>query len=156
MKLATLCYIKKDGRTLMMHRVRRREVVNAKWNGLGGKVEEGETPAECLAREVYEESGLKIQNPKLKGLLTFPHGTGKSDAWHVFVFIVNQFTGHVRKPELAEDSLQWVENKKLLDLPLMEGDRIFMPYLDQPGFFMGKFVYAVDGELKEYEIKNHQ
>ena len=58
-QLATLCYVKKDQHTLMLHRVKKEnDVHEGKWNGLGGKVHDGETPEECAVREVYEESGL--------------------------------------------------------------------------------------------------
>ncbi|HMX95423.1 MAG TPA: NUDIX domain-containing protein, partial [Elusimicrobiota bacterium] len=66
MKLATLCYVRRRGRTLMMHRVKMKNDLHAgKWNGLGGKFLPGESPEECVIREVREESGLKIAAPAL-------------------------------------------------------------------------------------------
>ena len=92
MILATLCYIKKDGRTLMVHRNKKPNDMHAgKWNGLGGKFEPGESPEECIIREVREESGLQIRNPKLHGLLMFPDFKG--DDWYVFVFTSSEFDG---------------------------------------------------------------
>ena len=65
MLASTLCYIKKDGKTLMLHRVKKdKDVHQGKYNGLGGKFIAGETPLECVQREVKEESGLDIQNPR--------------------------------------------------------------------------------------------
>ena len=52
------------------------DIHEGKWNGLGGKFEVGETPEECVIREVLEESGLSIQNPKFCGLLMFPQFKG--------------------------------------------------------------------------------
>src|SRR3954447_18904102 len=77
MKLATLCYVRdgvgKKGRTLMLHRIKKANDMHAgKWNGLGGKVEGGESPEECALREVWEESGLRMINPVLRGVITFP------------------------------------------------------------------------------------
>jgi len=67
MKLLTLCYIRQNDKTLMLHRIKKQNDVHAgMWVGLGGKFEEGETPEACVIREVYEESGLEIQNPKMK------------------------------------------------------------------------------------------
>ncbi len=67
MKLATLCYIKKDGKTLMMLRNKKKnDMHQGKYNGLGGKLKDGETPEECVLREVKEESGLSITNPILE------------------------------------------------------------------------------------------
>ena len=71
--LATLCYVRHSGRTLMLHRIKKeKDMHEGKWNGLGGKMLDGETPEECVIREVREESGLTIKNPKLRGILTFP------------------------------------------------------------------------------------
>jgi len=90
MKLATLCYIKDNStnKTLMLYRNKKEnDYHEGKWNGLGGKFELGETPEECAIRELKEESGLTVENPKLKGLLTFPNFDGVDD-WYVFVFVI--------------------------------------------------------------------
>ena len=67
MKLATLCYVRRNGETLMIHRIKRmNDIHQGKWNGLGGKFNPGETPEECVLREIYEESGLIASNPQLQ------------------------------------------------------------------------------------------
>ena len=59
MKNTTLCYIERDGRYLLLHRVKKENDLNRdKWVGIGGKFEENESPEECLLREVREETGL--------------------------------------------------------------------------------------------------
>ena len=104
MKLATLCYLRRNGRTLMLHRVKKQDDIHeGKWNGLGGKFEPGESPEECVVREVREEAGLKIKNPRLKGVLTFP-GFAKGEDWYVFVFTAPEFTGRMR--DCAEGELE--------------------------------------------------
>jgi 8-oxo-dGTP diphosphatase len=139
MKLATLCYLKKDGKTLMMHRVKKKnDVHEGKWNGLGGKFLPGETPEECVVREVREESGLRLKDPVLKGLLTFPLFDGKDD-WYVFVFVGRRFRG--RPSACSEGRLEWIADDRLPSLNLWEGDRVFLPWLERGGFFSGKFVY---------------
>lgn len=139
MKLATLCYLRRDGKTLMLHRIKKaNDVHEGKWNGLGGKFEPGETPEECAIREIYEESGLRAENPLLKGFLTFP-GFANDEDWYAFVFVVRQFTGELI--ESPEGDLSWIEDERLPQLNLWEGDLIFLPWLDQPGFFSAKFVY---------------
>lgn len=144
MKLATLCYVRSAGKTLMVHRTKKANDMHmGKWNGLGGKLEAGETPEECAVREVLEESGLCISNPILKGLLTFPAFANDED-WYAFVFIATQFEGQLI--DSPEGVLEWVDDAELLRLNLWDGDRIFIPWLDQPGFFSGKFLYK-NGEF---------
>src|ERR1035438_3201975 len=85
MKLATLCYIidREKKVTLMLHRIKKvNDLHEGKWNGLGGKFEQHETPEDCVIREVEEESGLKISSPRLHGLITFPLFDGKDD-WYL-------------------------------------------------------------------------
>ena len=109
-----------------------------KWNGLGGKLEPGETPEECAVREVWEESGLQVNNMLLKGIITFPAFDDQED-WYTFLFLIDDFVGQLI--DSPEGHLQWIPNCKLLDLNLWPGDRIFIPWLDCPDFFSGKFVY---------------
>jgi 8-oxo-dGTP diphosphatase len=147
MKLATLCYVKHDGKTLMIHRIKKKnDMHQGKWNGLGGKLEAGESPEECALREIYEECGLRAVHPVLKGVLTFPV-FDEVDDWYVCVFVINEFEGELT--DSSEGYLSWIPDPELLDLPLWEGDRIFLPWLAQPGFFSGKFVYD-NGRLVDH------
>ena len=149
MKLATLCYLRRDEQTLMIHRVKKVNDMHAnKWNGLGGKLIPGETPEECAIREVYEESGLKVWDPKLKGLLTFPQFANGED-WYAFVFVCEHFEGELI--DSPEGNLRWVDDSELLSLNLWEGDLIFLPWLGHPGFFSGRFVYK-DGRLVNHDV----
>lgn len=152
-KLATLCYVKRDGHTLMMHRTKKQcDLHQGKWNGLGGKFEPGETPEDCAIRELHEEAGIVAQEPELKGLLTFPNFAQEED-WYVFVFVVRNFSGEII--ESAEGHLEWVEDAKLLDLNLWEGDRYFLPWLEQDQFFSAKFLYNA-GTLVEHQVCFHK
>ena len=149
MKLATLCYVKANGKTLMIHRVKKADDMHqGKWNGLGGKLDQGETPEECVIREVYEESGLRISKPLLKGVLTFPKFARDED-WYAFIFVAHQFVGHLI--DSNEGVLRWIKDEQLLDLELWEGDRIFIPWLERPGFFSGKFIYQA-GKLVDHSV----
>jgi len=149
MKLATLCYVKANGKTLMIHRVKKADDMHqGKWNGLGGKLDQGETPEECVIREVYEESGLRISKPLLKGVLTFPKFARDED-WYAFIFVAHQFVGHLI--DSNEGVLRWIKDEQLLDLELWEGDRIFIPWLGRPGFFSGKFIYQA-GKLVDHSV----
>lgn len=139
MKIGTLCYIKHNGKTLMLHRIKKEnDMHEGKWNGLGGKLDPGETPEECIIREVKEESGLTIYNPKLKGILTFPMFDGVDD-WMAFLFTATEFEGDLI--ESPEGHLEWIDNKKVPNLNLWEGDRIFLKWMEEDRFFSGKFIY---------------
>ena len=148
MILATLCYIKRDGKTLMVHRNKKLNDIHAgKWNGLGGKFEAGESPEDCIQREVKEEAGLTIQNPKLHGLVMFPNFRGVD--WYVFVFTATEFDGELI--DSPEGKLEWIEDSNLLSLPLWPSDQIFLPWLEQERFFSAKFIYEGE-EYKNYEV----
>lgn len=152
MKLGTLCYIKHNGKTLMLHRIKKEnDMHKGKWNGLGGKLEPGETPEECVIREIHEESGLTIHNPILKGILTFPQFDGVDD-WMAFVFIAKEFTG--QRIDSPEGKLEWVNDAEVLNLNLWEGDRIFLKWLDQDKFFSGKFIYK-NKQLVDHHVVFH-
>ena len=149
MKLATLCYLRRDGETLMLHRNKNENDMHlGKWNGLGGKLENGESPEECAIREIREESGFDAKKPIFRGIITFP-GFSNDEDWYVFLFVVNEFDG--LQIDSAEGHLQWIPDDKLLELSLWEGDRIFIPWLDRPEIFSGKFVYK-DGHLKHHDV----
>ena len=151
MKLATLCYVidRKNNATLMIHRIKKEnDFHEGKWNGLGGKFEENESPEECVIREVKEESGLDIKLPKLHGFITFPLFDGKED-WYVFVFTADKFTGKLI--DSNEGSLEWVPNEKIKDLNLWDGDTIFLNWLKDDKFFSAKFVYD-NGKFGNYSV----
>lgn len=146
---ATLCYLRRDNQTLMLYRNKKpQDIHEGKWNGLGGKIEPGETPEECACREVFEESGLHPESLKFKGVLTFPEFDGDND-WVVFVFVIDAFHGDLR--DSPEGRLEWISNERLVSIELWEGDRIFLPWLEKPGFFSGKFVYK-DGRLLDHSV----
>lgn len=153
MKLATLCYIRKNGKTLMLHRVKKEnDMHEGKWNGLGGKIEEGETPEECIIREVKEECGLNAKNPLMKGALSFPQFS-KGETWYVFLFVISEFDGELI--ESNEGNLEWIDDDKLFDLNLWEADKIFMKWLDKEAFFSGKFIYK-EGVFIEHKFEIHK
>ena len=150
MKISTLCYLQKNGSTLMLHRNKKENDMHKnKWNGLGGKLESGESPEDCIIREVKEESGLIIKNPLLKGVITFPN-FDLIDDWIVFIFICTEFNGNII--DSNEGTLQWIENEKLEDLNLWEGDKIFLDWINNRPFFSAKFIYE-NRKFKEYSVK---
>lgn len=139
LRLATLIYVRSGGRTLMVHRNRKPGDYHlGKHNGLGGKLEPGESPEDCMKRELLEESGLEAVSWRLNGILTFPTFDGTND-WYVFLFTVNEFQGELI--DSPEGDLLWVPDGELAGLNLWEGDRIFLPWLQDPRFFSARFVY---------------
>jgi 8-oxo-dGTP diphosphatase len=127
--LATLGYIlSPDGRrVLLVHRNRRPDDAHrGKYNGLGGKLDPGEDVVACLRREVREESGLECEELSLRGTISWPgFGSGGED-WFGFIFRVDRFSGEPFRDN-PEGTLEWVEVERVLDLPLWEGDRHFLP-----------------------------
>lgn len=150
--IATLCYVRSSGKTLMLHRNKKPgDVHRGKYNGLGGKLEPGESPDECVLREVLEEGGLSVLDARLRGVLTFP-AFAKGEDWIVFVYTATRFTG--QPGECAEGALEWVKDADIASLNLWEGDRVFLPWLDGERFFSAKFVYR-DGKLVGHDVSFH-
>lgn len=145
----TLCYIKKDNKYLMLHRIKKQNDINKdKWIGIGGKFEENESPDECLLREVYEETGLTLTNYKLRGIITFV--SNEYEGEYMYLYTADDFTGTIK--DCNEGFLEWISKEKLLSLPTWEGDRLFLnKILNDEDFFMLKLVYEGD-KLVEYKF----
>lgn len=153
MKMTTLCYIEKEGKYLMLHRVKKHHDINAgKWIGVGGHVENGETPEECLLREVKEETGLTLTAYRLHGLVTFLSDVCEPEL--MCVFTADAFDGELI--ECDEGELAWVEKSDVLGLPTWEGDRVFLERLlsGDERFFSIKLRYKAD-HLVEKKITDY-
>jgi 8-oxo-dGTP diphosphatase len=127
--LATLGYIlSPDGRqVLLVHRNRRPEDAHfGKYNGLGGKLEADEDIVDGLCREIREEAGVECETPILRGTISWPGFGKQGEDWFGFVFRVERWHGEPWR-ENAEGTLEWVEVDRLVELPLWEGDRYFLP-----------------------------
>jgi len=149
-KLATLCYVRKGEKTLMLHRNKKEnDMHEGKWNGLGGKVEAGESPEACAIREIREESGLEVVDPILRGFITFPQFDGEND-WYVFVYRFDGAQGELI--DSPEGDLKWVSAQEMKNIPLWEGDRIFMDWLDETGIFSAVFNYR-SGRLLDWNVR---
>ena len=122
-ELTTLCYLVKDGKALMLHRVVKNNDVNKdKWIGVGGKKEQGEDMETCMRREIREETGLVVGKLKEEGIIDFiyPH----KEAEKITIYTSSDFHGDIT--ECNEGTLAWIDKNKIPDLSLWEGDRIFL------------------------------
>ena len=140
---STLCYITRGSDVLMLHRIKKKNDVNKdKWIGIGGKFEENESPDECLLREAWEETGLRLTSWRCRGIVTFLTN-GPWDGEYMYLFTADGFEGTLK--ECEEGDLQWVSRDFLSSLPQWEGDRIFLDLLwtDAP-FFLLKLRYDGD------------
>ena len=145
-KLTTLCYIEKDEKYLMLHRVLKKNDINKdKWIGVGGHFEKGESPEDCLLREVKEETGLTLTSYRFRGLITFTFSSQgrETDTEYMCLYTANGYEGELIS--CSEGNLEWVNKKDIFSLKLWEGDKIFFRLLqEERQFFSLKLVYQDD------------
>lgn len=142
MRNTSLCYIERGSEYLMLHSVKKENDENHdKWIGIGGKFENGESPDECMLREMREETGLTALSWRARGIVTFV-----SDEWgteYMHLFTCDRFSGTVK--DCDEGVLEWIDKSRLLSLPIWEGDKIFLRLLDEEApFFLLKLCYKGD------------
>lgn len=126
--LTTLCYIENDASYLMMHRNKKEKDINKdKWVGVGGHFEHGESPEDCLLREVTEETGLKLTSWRLRGVITFM--TDDDFIEYMFLYTADAWEGEIG--ECDEGTLEWVPKAEVCDLPIWEGDKVFFRLLNE-------------------------
>jgi len=140
-KNTTLCYIEKNGSYLMLHRIKKENDENRdKWIGIGGKFEDRESPFDCVRREVEEETGLALLNPRYRGIVTFVSDRYGTEYMHLFS--ATDFSGTV-KNVCDEGNLEWINKNDIITLPMWEGDKIFLRLLEtEERFFSLKLVYV--------------
>lgn len=152
MLLTTVCYIEKDEKYLMLHRTKKEnDISKNKWIGIGGKFEEGESPEECVIREVKEETGLSLKKYDLRGVITFTFTNFETE--YMYVFTADSFEGELT--DCNEGELKWVPKNELTNLNLWEGDEMFLDKLrNDNDFFTAKMEYDGD-KLVKYEFKEY-
>ena len=142
MRNTTLCHIEKDGAYLMLHRIKKQNDLNHdKWVGIGGKFEDKESPEECNFRETLEETGLTLNSMRYCGVVTFV-----SDIWeteYMHIFHSDDFSGEIK--DCDEGRLEWVKLEEVYNLPIWEGDKIFLRLIEEKApFFSLKLEYKGD------------
>jgi len=140
---------------MLLRNKKENDINKNKYIGLGGKFEPGESPEECLVREVKEEAGVTLNEYKLRGIVTFSTTDGDpKNMFYIFIYTASSYTGEIGSCD--EGELHWIDNDKILSLNLWEGDRLFWRWIleDKP-FFSAKFVYdgdtLVNNEVVFYE-----
>ncbi len=136
----TLCYIEKDGAYLMIHRIKKINDMNRdKWIGVGGKLEEGETPFDCARREIKEETGLTVTDLSYRGIITFVSDKYGTEYMHLFT--ATDYEGEIDY-NCDEGRLEWVKKEDVQNLPIWEGDKIFFELMEKESrFFSLKLRY---------------
>lgn len=145
--LTTLCYLEKDGKWLMLHRIKKKNDVNQdKWIGVGGHAEDYESPEDCLLREVYEETGLRLTEYRFRGIVTF--ALKDVETQYMCLYTATGWEGELLS-DCREGDLEWVPKTAVNDLELWEGDKVFFQLMAQNHpFFSLKLGYEKD-DLKE-------
>ena len=152
----TLCYIERNNSYLMLHRTKKIKDVNKdKWIGIGGKFEEGESPFDCIMREVKEETGFILNKVEYRGLVTFVSRTSDGaepyyELMHVFWSDDFSMPGDPDSnvlPECDEGELEWVPKEKMNDLPHWESDELFLKLIDNRAPFFSIKVEYLDGKM---------
>ncbi len=150
MQYTTLCYPERGEQYLMLHRVKKELDANRdKWIGIGGKFLDGESPEECLLREVWEETGLRLRSWRYRGIVTFVSDKWETEYMHLFT--ADDWEGEMT--DCDEGELAWVDKSAVESLPIWEGDKLFLRLLaeDEP-FFSLKLRY--EGEKLVYAALN--
>lgn len=155
--MTTLCYLEQDNCYLMLHRVLKKNDINKdKWIGLGGHFELGESPDECLLREVKEETGLTLLSYQFRGIITFI--CDQCTPEYMCLYTSDQFTGDMIP--CTEGNLEWVPKTQIPHLNLWSGDMIFFRLIaENAPFFSLKLRYeqnilleaCLNGKLLELE-----
>ena len=131
-------YLEKDNKYLMLYRNKKKNDMNqGKWLGVGGHVEEGETPYQAIVRETKEETGLDLKSAEYRAIINF---VNDDYVEIIYQYTSSDFTGEVI--DCNEGELRWIDKSEVLSLPMWEGDKYFLdPLIKNEPFFEITIVY---------------
>ena len=142
--ISTACYLVKEDKVLLIK-------FNKKWGQvyapIGGKMENEETPTECVIREFKEETGLDLKNPKLKGISYWKDSTEGV----IFIYVAEDFEGNLQESE--EGKLEWIDIKELENIKQFDMNTKFTKYVLEEGMFEGKFILDNSAKVLDYKIR---
>lgn len=143
--ISTVCYLTKDDKTLFLQ-------FNKKWGQVfappGGKMEDCESPLDCIIREYEEETGLTLKNPKLKGYSYW--NFIEEEYGIIFIYIADEYSGTIK--ESAEGKLFWIENKNISKLNQFDMNSKFNDLVFQDGMFEANIKMDKDNKVEDYKI----
>jgi len=147
MSNSTICYIEKEDAYLMLLRNKKQKDVNkGKWIGVGGHCENGESPEDCIRREVEEETGLILDQLTFRGIITFVYGEDITE----YIYLFTSYSFHGEQIPCNEGELHWIRKDQIFNLNLWDGDRIFLHLLEKNGnFFSLKIVYDQEDHIQQ-------
>ncbi len=143
------CYLRRGNKILLMYRNKKEVDINKnKWIGVGGHVEEGEISEDTVVREVKEETNYDLIDYEKKAIIIFNFG---EEIEIMDLFVRNKLKGKITA-WCNEGDLAWVDIKDLADLPMWEGDRIFLPLALSKAPFFEMVLFYKDDKLLDYKF----
>ncbi len=154
MNYTSLCYLERGDSYLMLHRVKKQNDINKdKWLGVGGHFENGESPEDCMKREVLEETGFTVTKWRYRGIITFVNTVCECEYMHLFT--CSEWKGNPKPCD--EGELEWIKKAELKKFPMWEGDMIFLDLISSEStpFFSLKLIYDNE-KLISYELDGRE
>jgi len=150
--LRTLCFVRDGDRVLLLKR--RHPPHEGRYNAPGGKIESDEDPYEACLREVHEETGLRLEHPRLRALLTVISRMERAQ-WLLFVFVADRPADPPDPISTDEGTLAWVRLAEVASLPVAADIPLILPRLFAPDrdVLIGK-IYAEGDEVVEYAFRD--